>query len=100
MKQVITYLDPRSAPSAAIDPYVAVLAPLEPGRHRRIGLLANGFPDSVNFLERLVEELSKRTPPGTAFTIHNKGNAAAVASDSQIAALAKESDAVVTAYGH
>ena len=42
---VITYLDPRSAPSAPVDPYVARFTPPPAGEPLRIGLMANGFPN-------------------------------------------------------
>ena len=97
---MITYLDPRSAPAAPVEPYLAerCIPPL--GEALRIGLMANGFPDSVAFLERVGESLRKRTPPGTVIVLHNKGNASAVATEAQIDALASEAQVVVTAYGH
>ena len=97
---VITYLDPRSAPSAPIDPYVVSRKPLADGEPLRIGLMANGFPDSVAFLERVRDSLTHHTPDGTVIVLHNKGNASAVATPAQIDALANDAHVVVTAYGH
>lgn len=97
---MITYLDPRSAPSAPVDPYVARFTPPAAGEPIRIGLMANGFPDSVAFLERVRDSLARHTPAGTVYVLHNKGNASAIATPAQIDALAIEADAVVTAYGH
>jgi hypothetical protein len=97
---VITYLDPRSAPAAPVEPYTAKRRLPAAGEPLRIGLMANGFPDSVPFLERVREALLKRTPPDTVIVLHNKGNASAIATDAQIDALAAESQVVVTAYGH
>ena len=62
--------------------------------------MANGFPDSVAFLECVRESLAKRTPSDTVIVLHNKGNASAIATEAQIAALAREAQVVVTAYGH
>ena len=62
--------------------------------------MANGFPDSVAFLERVRESLKRRTPADTVIVVHNKGNASAVATEAQIDALAGEAQVVVTAYGH
>ena len=97
---MITYLDPRSAPSAPIDPYIAQRTLLAEGEPLRIGLMANGFPDSVAFLERVRDALTRHTPAGTVFALHNKGNASAVATSAQIDALANDAHVVVTAYGH
>jgi hypothetical protein len=97
---VISYLDPRSAPAAPIDPYVVRRKELAPGEPLRIGLMANGFPDSVAFLERVSDSLKRSTPEGTIVVVHNKGNASAIATEAQIDALAAEAHVVVTAYGH
>ncbi len=97
---VLTYLDPRSAPAAPITPYAAKRVVPKPGEPLRIGLMANGFPDSVAFLERVQEALQTRTPSDTVFVLHNKGNASAVATVGQIDAMASEAQVVVTAYGH
>ena len=97
---VITFLDPRSAPSAPIEPYTARRQIPAVGEPLRIGLMANGFPDSVAFLERVGESLRKRTPPDTIVVLHDKRNASALATDAQIEALACESHVVVTSYGH
>lgn len=97
---MISYLDPRSAPAAPIDPYAVSRSPLGTGEPLRIGLMANGFPDSVAFLERVRESVQRLTPFGTVIVLHNKGNASAIATEAQIDALAAEAHVVVTAYGH
>ncbi len=100
----ITYLDPRATASADIEPYNVTLdarsSKSEGEASLVIGLLANGFPDSENFLRCVETSLLRRLPTGTTTVFLNKGNASAAASPSQIDALATSVHVVVTAYGH
>ncbi len=64
-----------------------------------IGLLANGFPDSVRFLD-CVEEALRAALPGISTQRFNKGNASILAGDQLLDGITKECRAVVTAYGH
>ena len=64
-----------------------------------IGLLANGFPDSVRFLD-CVEEALQAELPGISTLRFNKGNASILAGDQLLDGITKECRAVVTAYGH
>jgi hypothetical protein len=64
-----------------------------------IGLLANGFPDSVTFLKAVGEALKTRLPEIRLLPF-DKGNASIVADDALLGAIAAECQAVVTAYGH
>lgn len=88
--------DPRGAPIAPITPYCGT-ASLSPGE--TVGLFANGFPDSVAFLEHLGDSL-RRTLPGIEVRLWNKGNASALASETDLAEIAETCSAVVAAYGH
>ncbi len=96
----VTFLDPRSQPAAAPVPYTAQFRAPSAGDPIRIGLFANGFPDSVAFLGHVETALAALLPLGTTFQHHNKGNASAVASAEQLSALVAGADAVVAAYGH
>ncbi len=96
----VTFLDPRSQPAAAQVPYTARFHPPATGNPIRVGLFANGFPDSVAFLGYVEAALAALLPPGTTFQHHNKGNASAVASAEQLTAVVAGADAVVAAYGH
>ncbi len=69
------FLDPRGVPSRPVDDY-ALTAALEPGDS--VALFANGFPDSVAFLEHLDKALSHELP-GVSFQHFDKGNASALA---------------------
>jgi hypothetical protein len=94
----ITFHDPRAEPGAPIESYDARLRVDD--RPLSIGFLANGFPDSVNFLHCVETSMLKRLPVGTATVFLNKGNASAPATAAQLDGMAAEVHAVVTAYGH
>ena len=97
----IRFLDPRAQPSAPISPYEAKLTwPESNGAPLSIGLLANGFPDSDTFLETVEIALRQVLPKDTLFSFTNKGNASAPASKEMLEAIAANTHAVVTAYGH
>ena len=89
-------MDPRGVPSRAVEPYTR-LAPLQPGD--TVALFANGFPDSVAFLEHVEKALSHEVP-GVHFIHLNKGNASALASEDHLSTIADSCSAVVAAYGH
>ena len=93
---VMEFLDPRGEPTAPISPYTAA-APLRAGD--TVGLFANGFPDSVAFLEHIGRAL-QREVPGLAAKLWNKGNASALASEQHLGEIQAECRAVVAAYGH
>jgi hypothetical protein len=97
----IRFLDPRAQPSAPISPYEAKLdwSPAS-GKPLNLALLANGFPDSDTFLETVEIALRNALPKDATFSFTNKGNASAPASAEMVAAMAANTHAVVTAYGH
>ncbi len=90
------FLDPRGVPSRPTEPY-ANSAPLAEGES--VALFANGFPDSVTFLQHLETSLACELP-GVNFIQVDKGNASALASEEHLAMIASTCSAVVTAYGH
>ncbi len=93
----ITFLDPRAEPGLATDPYDVSIDPSAPGV--RIGLLANGFPDSAKFLHH-VEAALTRALPDAEFVFADKGDPTTVVSDAMIDDLRDRCGAVVAAYGH
>ena len=94
---MITFLDPRSEPGAAVEPYElqvdAESAPVT------IGLLANGFPDSEEFLDQVEKALAVAVPTAS-FRRWNKHNASSVISDQMLDEVIGACQAVVAAYGH
>ena len=64
-----------------------------------VGFLANGFPDSENFLEALAQAMHALEPGITAF-MYNKGNASIPAPAALLDEAKRDCAAVVAAYGH
>jgi hypothetical protein len=93
---VVTFLDPRAQPGTPVDPYTLRVDLDQPVT---IGLLANGFPDSVPFLDHVGQALATLVPTAT-FVRFDKGNASAIASDDLLDRITAGCGAVVTAYGH
>ncbi len=94
---MIEFLDPRAEPSAPIELYTPRIDPQT--RPVSIGLLANGFPDSVAFLTQ-IEEALRRELPDAEFHHYNKGDASIVVPDEMLDRISRECQAVVAAYGH
>ena len=90
------FLDPRGEAGRPIEAY-ALTATLAAGE--TVGLFANGFPDSVEFLRHVEKALSHELP-GVNFVHYDKGNASALASEADLASIAETCSAVVAAYGH
>ena len=91
----IEYLNPRAEPAESVTPYT-----LSAGDGTlTVGLLANGFPDSVPFLDAVGESL-QRVRPDMEVRAWNKGNASMVADDQLMGEITDSCDVVVAAYGH
>ena len=95
---MISFVDPRGETATPVEPYKLGLE-WPPSKPPVIGLLANGFPDSVEFLTEVAEVLVERVP-GVSIRSWNKGNASAPASDQLLDGIAAEVGAVIAAYGH
>lgn len=97
MTTVIEFLDPRGEPGQPIVPYELGLdvstGPVS------IGLLANGFPDSVRFLDAIETAIASANPDAT-FHRFDKGDASSIVSDAMLDDLVERCQAVVAAYGH
>ena len=65
----------------------------------RIGLLANGFPDSVPFLEAVGKALEAAFPQITT-QLWDKGNASITASDALVRRSAQRATGSSRLYGH
>ena len=94
----VTYVDPRAQPSLPVDPYS--IATLDPYRPSTIALLANGFPDSVAFLDHVETALLQVAPADTRVRRYAKPNASTLVSAKVLSDMVEQCDALVTAYGH
>lgn len=94
---MIEFVDPRAEPGAPVEPYTLALADTE--APMTIGLLANGFPDSVAFLDHVEKALASALP-AASFLRYDKGNASSVISDEMLEDVVAGCEAVVAAYGH
>ena len=72
----VTFLDPRAEPGAPVEAYALSADPDAPGF--TVGLLANGFPDSVAFLDQ-VEAALRDVLPHASFRRWDKGDASSEA---------------------
>jgi len=92
----ISFLDPRGESAVEPTPYDLSIR-LDPGV--TVGLLANGFPDSVEFLDAVGEAITAQRP-GIELARWNKGDASAIANDTMLGEIEAECAAVVAGYGH
>jgi hypothetical protein len=92
----VRFLDPRSEPGLPIDDY-ALEADLS--GPVTIALLANGFQDSVAFLDQ-VERALVAALPQARFVRHAKPNPSVAVSEEVVGHIVAECQAVVGAYGH
>lgn len=95
---MINYHNPEAKVGIDITPY-ELSAQVSGSNAISIGFLANGFPDSVNFLNEL-EGVMQALEPGIEVHSYNKGNASVPANDELLGKIQSECHAVVAAYGH
>lgn len=92
----ISFMDPRGESAVEPEPY-DLSAPLDSGA--TVGLLANGFPDSVEFLDAVGDAIAALRPD-IELARWDKGDASAIANDTMLGEIGAECTAVVAAYGH
>ena len=95
---MIEFHNPQGERAVPADPYTLGID-LAANPPSVVGLLANGFPDSENFLRHVGTEL-ERIIDGIEVRVWNKGNASIPASDSMLDEIQAQCDAVIAAYGH
>lgn len=95
---MIEYHNPAAEVGIDITPY-ELSTSVKGSNAITIGFLANGFPDSENFLREL-EAVLKESEPGIKSCLYNKGNASVAASDELLGKIKGDCEAVVAAYGH
>lgn len=97
---MITFHDPRGEISTPVQEYkLSHDLSLEQGAGTTVALLANGFPDSDNFLHAVGEALCNRYP-GLTTKFWNKGNASIPAPDSMLNEIKTHCQVAIAAYGH
>ena len=96
MSDTIEFHDPRGATEAEPDPYQLSI---DLSRPITIGLVANGFPDSVRFLDHVEKALAQEIPTAS-FARYDKGDASSVVGGEMLVDITDRCDAVVAAYGH
>ena len=97
---MITFHDPRGEVATPMDPYtLAHDLTANDGAGTSVALLANGFPDSENFLTALGAALKARLP---AIEVHawNKGNASIPAPAKMLEEIKATCQVAIAAYGH
>ncbi len=95
---MIEYHNPEASTATASLPYDLSL-PLRDTAGVQVGLLANGFPDSVPFLESLQVSLQVLLP-GVKFRLFNKRDASRPADEELLGEIEGECAALIAAYGH
>lgn len=97
---MLKFIDPRGNDATVIEPYT-LSKDLKSGESSAtiVALLANGFPDSENFLRAVAKALKKRLPD-LQTKVWNKGNAGIEASDEIIAEMVADCHVAIAAYGH
>ena len=93
---MVDFIDPRAPTAIEQTPYTHRLTPGDEGI--TIGYLANGFPDSENFLKALAAEVARLLNAASAHW--NKGNASIPAPDAMLDAIESQCHAAIAAYGH
>ena len=94
---MLEFMDPRAQPATPIEAYTLSVDPA--AGPISIGLLANGFLDSVAFLDR-VEAALQEALPRARFRRYAKSDGSSVLSDEMLDTMVGECQAVVAAYGH
>ncbi len=95
---MIEFHDPRGRSAAPQEPY-RLHVDLQGSNDPRIAFLANGFPDSENFLRQLAEVMTEQLPSMRAEHF-NKGDASIAAPEPMLQEIESGCVAAVAAYGH
>ena len=95
---MIEYHNPEAQTGIKAEPYTLSLN-VKGANAVSLGFLANGFPDSVNFLDAL-QEVMQELEPGIVVNAYNKGNASMPANEQLLGEIGGECQGVIAAYGH
>jgi hypothetical protein len=95
---MVDYHDPRGEIATPVEPY-RLNVDLQGSNDPRVAFLANGFPDSENFLKALAEVMSEQLTSLRAEHF-NKHNASIAAPAEMLEEITGGCVAAVAAYGH
>ena len=95
---MVDFHDPRAPVGVELTPYRLVID-LKRMNDPCIGFLANGFPDSERFLEKVAAAM-ERLLPQLRVCAFNKGDASSPAPMAMIGEIRENCLAAVAAYGH
>ena len=97
---MIEFHDPRGAVGTPLEAYtLAHDLTADDGQGTTVALLANGFPDSENFLDALGAALKNRLP-NIRVRAWNKGNASIPAPADMLDEIRSTCQVAIAAYGH
>ena len=97
---MVTFHDPRGEVGTEMEPYtLSYDVAANGGDGITVGLLANGFPDSENFLNAIGEALRQRLPK-VNIRSWNKGNASIPAPQDMLDEMRTQCQVGIAAYGH
>ena len=97
---MVEFLDPRGRVATAVEAYELTYdVRANEGAGVTVGLLANGFPDSELFLNKIAAVLKKRLP-NIKTKLWNKGNAGVPASEEMLSDITADCQVAIAAYGH
>lgn len=91
----VTFLEPTAEAGRPVEAYELFADTSGP---IRLGLIANAFPDGVEFMDKLEAELATALPQAS-FRRYKKPDVAPV-TEHLIEAITEECDAVLAAWGH
>lgn len=94
---MVEFHNPRAPAPVAIKPY-GLAIDLQREHNATVGFLANGFPDSVAFLEAVAQALTALVPIRAKHW--NKGNASISVPEAMLGEIQRDCRAVIAAYGH
>jgi len=94
---MLEFHDPRGVKGGESEPYTLGID-LARQNKARIAFLANGFPDSENFLQKIAEVLLEQIPGADVLQL-NKHNASSIATEAMLDKM-DGYQAAIAAYGH
>ena len=96
---MVKFVDPRGSIATESEPYELSKDIRQDAAHTTVALLANGFPDSENFIRKIGDALKLRVP-GVKTQLWNKGNAGVEVGEDMLEEILNSCQVAIAAYGH